>query len=66
MLKAQKLFFFPPYLNYANIVCGNTKMPKLKRLSCQQKEALRMVFNKDKFESNTNIFQEKKNQIFPN
>ena len=41
-------------------------MPKLKRLSCQQKEALRMVLNKDKFESNTNIFQEKKNQIFPN
>ena len=34
-------------------------MAKLKKLRCQQKEALRMIFNKDKFESGPNIFQEK-------
>ena len=35
-------------------------MPKLKKLSCQQKEALGMIFNKDKFESGTNIYKRKK------
>ena len=53
-------YFFGTYLNYANIVYGNTKMPKLKKLSCQQKEALGMIFNKDKFESGTNIYKRKK------
>ena len=44
--------------NYANVAWASTKNTNLKKLNSQQKQALRVIPNKGKFESSASIFQE--------
>ena len=46
--------------NYANVAWANTKNTNLKKLNSQQKQALKVISNKGKFESNASTFQELK------
>ena len=45
------------YINCANVAWGSTYMTNLKRLSSQQKHAIRIICNKGKFEHIKQLFQ---------
>ena len=45
------------YLNYANLAWGSTYLTNLKKLRRQQKQAIRIVHNKTKFEHKKELFK---------
>ena len=45
------------YLNYANLAWGSTYLTNLKKLCRQQKQAIRIVHNKTKFEHKKELFK---------
>ena len=48
------------YINCANIAWGSTCRSNFKKINCQQKYAIRTIFNKNKFEHKRKIFKEQK------
>ena len=48
------------YINYTNVAWGSTYMTNLKELSSQQKDAMRIICNKWKFEHTKQLFQSNK------
>ena len=48
-LKSLYFSYIHPYLNYANIAWASTSMTKLKKINSQQKHAIRIIHNKDKY-----------------
>ena len=65
--------YIQTYINYANIACGSTCRTNLKKINSQQKHAIRIIFNRNKFEHTREIFKEQKilniyqlNQYKPN
>ena len=45
------------YLNYANLAWGSTFLTNLQKLRSQQKDAIRIVYNKTKFEHTKKLFK---------
>ena len=39
------------YISYANITCGNIYLLNLKKISSQQKQSVRIIYNKMKYVS---------------
>ena len=37
------------YINYVNLVCGSTNRTYLRKINSQQKHALRLIHNKNRF-----------------
>ena len=52
--------YIQTYINYANIAWGSTCRTNLKRINSQQKYAIRIIFNKNKFAHTREIFKEQK------
>ena len=52
--------YIQTYINYANIAWGSTCRTNLKKLNSQQKHAIRIIFNKDKFARRREIFKGQK------
>ena len=48
-LRALYYSYIQTYINYANIALGNTCRTNLKKINSQQKHAIRIIFNKNKF-----------------
>ena len=48
------------YVNYANIAWGSTNRTNLKKINSQQKHAIRIVYNKDRFSHTRKLFRENK------
>ena len=53
--------YIQTYINYANIAWGGTCRTNLKKINSQQKHAIRIIFNKNKFAHTREIFKEQKN-----
>ena len=45
------------YLNYVNLAWGSTYLTNLKKLRSQQKHAIRIIYNKTKFEHTKELFK---------
>ena len=52
--------YIQTYINYANIAWGSTCRTNLKKINSQQKHAIRIIFNKNKFAHTREIFKEQK------
>ena len=52
--------YIQTYINYANIAWGSTCRTNLKKFNSQQKHAIRIIFNKNKFVHTRKIFKEQK------
>ena len=52
--------YIQTYINYANISWGSTCWTNLKKINSQQKHAIRIIFNKNKFAHTREIFKEQK------
>ena len=50
--------YIQTYINYANIAWGSTCRTNLKKINSQQKHAIRIIFNKNKFVHTRKIFKE--------
>ena len=48
------------YINYGSISWGSTCRTNLKKINSQQKHALRIIFNKSKFEHTSELFKSSK------
>ena len=48
------------YINYANVAWGSTYITEFKKLSIQQKHAMRIICNKKNFEHTKQLFQSNK------
>ena len=49
--------YIQSYLNYDNLAWGRTYLTNLKKLRSQQKHAIRVVYNKTKFEHTKELFK---------
>ena len=47
------------YINYANLAWASTIKTNLKKIHCQQKHAIRIIFRKDKFSHTKDLFVQK-------
>ena len=47
------------YINYANLARASTIKTNLKKIHCQQKHAIRIIFRKDKFSHTKDLFVQK-------
>ena len=52
--------YIQTYINYANIACGSTCRTNLKNINSQQKHAIRIIFNENKFAHTREIFKEQR------
>ena len=52
--------YIQTYINYANISWGSTCRTNLYKINSQQKHAIRIIFNKNKFTHTREIFKEQK------
>ena len=52
--------YIQSYINYANIAWGSTCWTNLKKINSKLKHAIRIIFNKNKFEHTREIFKERK------
>ena len=52
--------YIQTYINYANIALGSTCRTNLQKINSQQKHAIRIIFNKNKFAHTREIFKEQK------
>ena len=52
--------YIQTYINYANIAWGSTCRTNLKKINSQQKHAIHIIFNKNKFVYTMEIFKEQK------
>ena len=52
--------YLQTYINYGNIAWGSPCRTNLKQINSQQKYAIRIIFNKNKFAHTTEIFKEHK------
>ena len=48
------------YINYGSVSWGSTCRTNLKKINSQQKHALRIIFNKSKFEHTSELFKSSK------
>ena len=53
-------FYVHTYINYANIAWGNTHFTNLKKRHSKQKHAIRIIYNKTKFEPIRHFFRKNK------
>ena len=51
--------YFHTYVNYANIACGSTHFPNLKKLHSKQKHAIGIVHNTAKLKHTRQLFRKK-------
>ena len=49
--------YIETYMNYGNIAWGSTFRTNLKKINSQQKRAIRIIFNKNKFAHTREIFK---------
>ena len=56
-LSALNFFYIHYYINYANLVWGSTNKTYLRKINSQQKHALRLIHNKNRFYHSKELFQ---------
>ena len=59
-LLALYYLYIQTYMNYPNIAWRSTCRTNLKKINSQQKHAIRIIFNKNKFAHTREIFKEQK------
>ena len=52
--------YIQTYINYVNIAWSSTCRKNLKKINCQQKHAISIIFNKNKFAHTREIFKVQK------
>ena len=56
-LLALYFYYIHSYINYANLVWGSTHRTYLRKLNSQQKHALRLIHNKNRFYHTKELFE---------